>query len=152
MRLLLPRLMFFALLVLAATASTTGRLPYNFFLDVDLGDYGCRLVRAAENSTAVDQYFVALEAGYLGQAIRERYAFDGQIGTGGIVGHTGLSIDELVVQDLKELLQDEGDLERIFETRKLLKGGLTSREDPGLELVKTLVMILDADQVVKREL
>lgn len=96
----------------------------------------------------MQRYFEALDAGFLGQAIRERYAFDGQIGPDSIVEDTGLRVDDLVLSDLQETLDDDD--YRLDATKALLTQGLANSDDPGIELVRKMVSMIEADPPAKR--
>ncbi|KAH6973108.1 hypothetical protein BKA56DRAFT_620470 [Ilyonectria sp. MPI-CAGE-AT-0026] len=118
------------------------------FTDVSNWNWNTDLVRIARDRGAVQRYFEALDQGFLGQAIRERYAFDGQVGPDGIVQDTGMRIDELVISDLQEYLDDDDD--RLEATKMVLTQGLANIHDPGIELVRTMISMMDADPPAAR--
>jgi hypothetical protein len=118
------------------------------FIEVANWDWNASLVECARDKAAVQRYFEAIDSGFLGQAIRERYAFDGQISLGGIVDDTGLPIDELVISDLQELLDDDDD--RLPATQALLTQGLANTNDPGIEPVRTMVSMMEANPPAAR--
>ena len=118
------------------------------FLDLRNWDWDASLVEYARDKAAVQRYFEALDAGILGQAIRERYAFDGQIGPDGIVDDIEMTVDELVISDLQELLDEDDD--RLPPTHTLLTQGLANTNDPGIELVRTIVGMIEADPPAAR--
>jgi len=51
----------------------------------------------------------AFDNGWFGQAIRERYAFDGQITANGTVNSTDMLIDNLITSDMEGYLADDDD-------------------------------------------
>lgn len=118
------------------------------FTDLSNWDWDADLARCAQDRGAVRRYFEALDKGFLGEAIRERYAFDGQVGPDGIVEDTEMTVDELVVSDLQELLDDDDD--RLDNTRDFLSRGLVNTDDPGIELVRTMVGMIDGDPPAAR--
>ncbi|KAF7557971.1 hypothetical protein G7Z17_g248 [Cylindrodendrum hubeiense] len=118
------------------------------FVDVSNWDWNTDVVRIAHDRGAVQRYFEALDRGFIGQAIRERYTFDGQVGPDGIVQGTGMRIDELVISDLQEVLDDNDD--RLEATQMVLSQGLANTDDPGIELVRTMVSMMEADPPAAR--
>lgn len=137
---------FLFILALSTTASAQDLL----FLDVAQGDWNCSVVNLASstNMSAVNNYMSHLSNGSLGQAIRERYAFDGQIETNSsgidIVSTVGVSIDELVIADMQGYLDDDDD--RLSATNETLRSVLSNTDDPGHDLIQTLVAMLDTYQ------
>lgn len=118
------------------------------FTDVSNWNWNTDLVRIARDRSAVQRYFEALDQGFLSQAIRERYAFDGQVGPDSIVQDTGMRIDELVISDLQEYLDEDDD--RLEATKMVLTQGLANTEDPGIELVRTMISMMNADPPAAR--
>lgn len=117
--------------------------PESFFLDVGNWHWKSGVVKGARDRDAVQRYFEALDQDFLGQAIRERYAFDGQIGSDGVVGDTGKQVDELIICDLQDFLDEDDD--RIEPTRVLLQQGAGNVNDPGIELVREILSMIEAD-------
>ncbi|KAH7145446.1 hypothetical protein B0J13DRAFT_322587 [Dactylonectria estremocensis] len=123
---------------LAAKASAEELLS----LDVPQGDWNCSTVTIAltTNATALSGYVVMLAKGWVGAAIRERYAFDGQIETNAlgiaIILIISTSIDELVAADMQGYLDDDDD--RLDATNETVQDGLANTDDPGCDPSQTL--------------
>ncbi|KAH7145447.1 hypothetical protein B0J13DRAFT_524985 [Dactylonectria estremocensis] len=140
------------LIAIKRHSETTMRIPSDLcFIDVTNWDWNTDVVKITRHrgdSGAVQRYFEALDKGFLGQAIRERYAFDGHVGADGIVQDTGMTIDELVTSDLQENLDEDDD--RLEATQEVLTQGLANTDDPGVELVRTMISMMDADPPAAR--
>ncbi|KAH7165184.1 hypothetical protein EDB81DRAFT_778801 [Dactylonectria macrodidyma] len=125
------------------------RIPEDLcFTDVSNWDWDNGVVQIARDRGAVQRYFEAIDQGFIGQAIQERYAFDGQVDQEGIVQGTGMRIDEMVISDLQECLDENDD--RLEATQMVLTQGLANTDDPGIELVRTMVNMMDADPPAAR--
>ncbi|KAF7544310.1 hypothetical protein G7Z17_g10054 [Cylindrodendrum hubeiense] len=118
------------------------------FIDLANWEWDADAVRNAQDRGAVQRYFEALDRGFLGQAIRERYSFHGQLGPDGIVDSTGMHINELVISYLQEYLDENDD--RLEATKMVLTEGLVNIDDPGIELVRQIVSMMDADPPAAR--
>ncbi|KAH7160522.1 hypothetical protein B0J13DRAFT_541270 [Dactylonectria estremocensis] len=133
------------------SAAATMRIPRNVdlcFVDLANWDWDTDAVRNAQDRGAVRRYFEALDRGFLGQAIRERYSFHGQIGSNGIVDGTGMHLNELIISYLQEYLDENDD--RLEATKTVLTEGLLNTDDPGIELVRQMVSMMDADPPAAR--
>ncbi|KPM39763.1 hypothetical protein AK830_g6818 [Neonectria ditissima] len=86
-----------------------------------------------------------LTKGWLGQAIRERYAFDGRVEANAsginVVGYNNLPIDDLVAEHMQGYLEDDDD--RLTHTNETLRAALANAQDPGHDLLQTLVDLMD---------
>ncbi|KPM39758.1 hypothetical protein AK830_g6817 [Neonectria ditissima] len=118
------------------------------FVDLANWDWDTDAVQNARDRGAVQRYFEALDRGFLGQAIRERYSFHGQIGSDDIVDGTGMRLNELIISYLQEYLDENDD--RLEATKAVLTEGLANTDDPGIELVRQMVSMMDTDPPAAR--
>ncbi|KAH7140850.1 hypothetical protein EDB81DRAFT_761312 [Dactylonectria macrodidyma] len=120
------------------------------FIDIPKNAWNNTLIQISliHNSSAVHNYMDMLAKGWLGQAIRERYAFDGQVEKNAsgieVVGYNNLPIDELVIEHLQGYLEEDDD--RLAATNKTLRAALSETEDPGHNLLQAMVDLMDTYQ------
>lgn len=145
----------------SSTMSTSETVFYSNLSDVILldvsshGFWNSNIVTISPNDTAVNNYYDCLVKGWFGQAIRERYAFDGQVLDNGTVNSTDMVIDDLILSDLQDYL-DEDDY-RISDSKVAFEEALNwnatdCTTDPGRELLEKIFTVLqNYNPLVKRE-
>ncbi|KAH7140851.1 hypothetical protein EDB81DRAFT_948618 [Dactylonectria macrodidyma] len=118
------------------------------FVDLPNWEWDKDAVRNAQDRGAVQRYFEALDRGFLGLAIRERYSFHSPIGPDGIVDDTGMQLYELILSYLQEYMDEDDD--RLEATKAVLTEGLANTDDPDIELVRQMVSMMEADPPAAR--
>ncbi|KAH7145448.1 hypothetical protein B0J13DRAFT_524986 [Dactylonectria estremocensis] len=112
------------------------------------------LVAISLNDTAVNNYYDCLQKGWFGQAIRERYAFDGQVLDNGTVNGTDMLIDDLILSESEEYLEENDD--RIAESQVAFRQAVAwnatdTTLDPGRDLLEKIFQVFqEYSPLVKR--
>ncbi|KAH7140852.1 hypothetical protein EDB81DRAFT_885558 [Dactylonectria macrodidyma] len=144
-------------------SSTTSTSEATFFanlsdvllLDISSNGYWTTdVIVNAVNETAVNNYYDYLQKGWFGQAMRERYAFQGQILDDGTVNLTNMLVDDLILSHLGGYLEDAD--YRIPKSKAMFLQASTwnttdSEKDPGRDLLENVSYLLQTyNPLVKR--
>ncbi|KPM39759.1 hypothetical protein AK830_g6816 [Neonectria ditissima] len=111
-------------------------------LDISSTNYWTSdVITNSVNETAVQNYHDCLQKGWFVQAIRERYAFQGQILDDGTVNLTNMLVDDLIISHLDGYLGEDD--YRISKSKAVFLQASTwnttdSEQDPGRDLLQRI--------------